>query len=175
MEKPSPPPSGKSRPDCINSSNPYHECSDYCLRQIVEAREDNHRWSRVHPHCINASNPYHACSNFCFRRIIHAKPSPAGLERPVQEPPASEAVPAQADDDDDAKTDDDDDDDDDEDAAADDDDGYLKMTVTENQKLVFELRVRPSTILRFVVAAVCALLVIHLLGVSLVVVAHALI
>ena len=89
----------------------------------------------------------------------------------MQEPPASEAVPAQADDDDDAQTDDEED----EDAAADDDDGYLKMTVTENQKLVFELRVRPSTILRFVVAAVCALLVIHLLGVSLVVVAHALI
>uniref|UniRef100_A0A0E0LFJ2 Uncharacterized protein n=1 Tax=Oryza punctata TaxID=4537 RepID=A0A0E0LFJ2_ORYPU len=149
MEKPSrpsppppppPPPSGKSRPDCVNSSNPYHECSDYCLRKIVEAMER--------------------------------------LERAVQEPPApasvvaakSDAAPAQADDDDaDAETDNDE-----EDAAAD-DDGYLKMTVTENQKLVFELRVRPSTILRFVVAVVCALLGIHLLGVSLVVVAHALI
>lgn len=25
-------------PDCINSSNPYHECSDYCFRRISEAQ-----------------------------------------------------------------------------------------------------------------------------------------
>jgi hypothetical protein len=28
---------GKSQPACVNSSNPYHECSDYCLRKIAEA------------------------------------------------------------------------------------------------------------------------------------------
>jgi pre-mRNA-splicing factor SYF2 len=75
--------SGKSRPDCVNSSNPYHECSDYCLRQIVKSREDNHRWSRVHPDCINASNPYHVCSEYCFKRIADAKSgaSPASSSR----------------------------------------------------------------------------------------------
>ncbi|GMH13524.1 hypothetical protein Nepgr_015365 [Nepenthes gracilis] len=25
-------------PDCINASNPYHECVDYCFRKIVEAK-----------------------------------------------------------------------------------------------------------------------------------------
>ncbi|KAH7414907.1 hypothetical protein KP509_14G017200 [Ceratopteris richardii] len=25
-------------PDCINASNPYHECSDYCFRRISEAQ-----------------------------------------------------------------------------------------------------------------------------------------
>lgn len=26
-------------PDCINASNPYHECSEYCFRKIAEAKE----------------------------------------------------------------------------------------------------------------------------------------
>ncbi|KAK8968168.1 hypothetical protein KSP40_PGU003607 [Platanthera guangdongensis] len=69
-------------PECINASNPYHECVDYCLRKIVEAKafeaeqidEDQNdvkaQGARtVHPVCINASNPYHECSEFCFRRI----------------------------------------------------------------------------------------------------------
>lgn len=30
---------GKSHPDCINSSNPYHECVDYCYKKIAEAEE----------------------------------------------------------------------------------------------------------------------------------------
>lgn len=75
---------GKSHPDCINSSNPYHECSDYCLRKIAEARQrfDDDlpdSWKRppeqrtVHPDCINASNPYHDCSEYCFKRIADAK------------------------------------------------------------------------------------------------------
>ena len=25
-------------PDCINASNPYHECVDYCFRKIAEAK-----------------------------------------------------------------------------------------------------------------------------------------
>lgn len=29
---------GKSHPDCINSSNPYHECSEYCYGKIAEAK-----------------------------------------------------------------------------------------------------------------------------------------
>lgn len=28
----------KVHPDCINASNPYHECSDYCYRRISEAQ-----------------------------------------------------------------------------------------------------------------------------------------
>nr|DAD24935.1 TPA_asm: hypothetical protein HUJ06_026399 [Nelumbo nucifera] len=26
-------------PDCINASNPYHECVEYCFRKIAEAKE----------------------------------------------------------------------------------------------------------------------------------------
>lgn len=29
---------GRVHPDCINASNPYHECSDYCYRRISEAQ-----------------------------------------------------------------------------------------------------------------------------------------
>ncbi|XP_057495533.1 uncharacterized protein LOC130780546 [Actinidia eriantha] len=29
---------GRVHPDCINASNPYHECSDYCFRIIAEAK-----------------------------------------------------------------------------------------------------------------------------------------
>lgn len=77
-------PNAKSRPECVNSSNPYHECSDYCLRKIAEARqrlddEVPDSWKRppeertVHPDCVNASNPYHDCSEYCFKRIADAK------------------------------------------------------------------------------------------------------
>lgn len=78
---------GKSHPDCINSSNPYHECVDYCYNKIAGAKEradaqklesekdiENKLEERtVHPDCINASNPYHECSEFCFRKIVEAK------------------------------------------------------------------------------------------------------
>ncbi|CAM8976048.1 unnamed protein product [Rhodiola kirilowii] len=29
---------GRVHPDCINASNPYHECVDYCFRKIAEAK-----------------------------------------------------------------------------------------------------------------------------------------
>lgn len=29
---------GKSHPDCINSSNPYHECVEFCFKRIAEAK-----------------------------------------------------------------------------------------------------------------------------------------
>ncbi|KAJ4776871.1 Pre-mRNA-splicing factor syf2 [Rhynchospora pubera] len=73
---------GKSHPDCINSSNPYHECSDYCYRKIAEAKaklEEQASLTKppaertVHPACINASNPYHECTDYCFKRIADAK------------------------------------------------------------------------------------------------------
>ncbi|XP_006656480.1 pre-mRNA-splicing factor syf2 [Oryza brachyantha] len=123
---------GKSRPECINSSNPYHECSDYCLRKIAEARERLEEEQRppadrtVHPDCINASNPYHVCSEYCFKRIADAK---SGLERAEQEPSDAAAARPEGDDDGDAQQ---------EDAGA--EDGYPQMT--EKQKKLFELRLK---------------------------------
>ncbi|KAG9452894.1 hypothetical protein H6P81_005798 [Aristolochia fimbriata] len=29
---------GRAHPDCINASNPYHECVEYCFRKIAEAK-----------------------------------------------------------------------------------------------------------------------------------------
>lgn len=29
---------GRVDPDCINASNPYHECVDYCFQRIAEAK-----------------------------------------------------------------------------------------------------------------------------------------
>uniref|UniRef100_A0A7N0UZC3 Pre-mRNA-splicing factor SYF2 n=1 Tax=Kalanchoe fedtschenkoi TaxID=63787 RepID=A0A7N0UZC3_KALFE len=29
---------GRVHPDCINASNPYHECVDYCFRKIADAK-----------------------------------------------------------------------------------------------------------------------------------------
>lgn len=29
---------GRVHPDCINASNPYHECVEYCFRKIAEAK-----------------------------------------------------------------------------------------------------------------------------------------
>ncbi|KAK1300470.1 hypothetical protein QJS10_CPB13g00962 [Acorus calamus] len=74
----------KSHPDCINSSNPYHECVEYCFKKISEAKErldkEEAEWKKqlevertVHPDCINASNPFHECGDFCFRKIAEAK------------------------------------------------------------------------------------------------------
>ncbi|TVU02991.1 hypothetical protein EJB05_51484 [Eragrostis curvula] len=127
---------GKSQPECINSSNPFHECSDYCLRKIAETRqrlddEVPDSWKRppeertVHPDCINASNPYHDCSEYCFKRIADAK---AGSERAEQEPPAidagkSDAAEQQSDDNEAEKP-----------------DGYPQMT--EKQKKLFELQLK---------------------------------
>jgi pre-mRNA-splicing factor SYF2 len=79
---------GNSDPECVNSSNPFHECSDYCHHQIAEARrrlveEQPESWKKpdeertVHPDCANASNPYHECSEYCFKKIADAK---AGIE-----------------------------------------------------------------------------------------------
>ncbi|KAJ6845910.1 putative pre-mRNA-splicing factor syf2 [Iris pallida] len=74
----------KSHPDCINSSNPYHECVDYCFNKIAEAKqradqqkleteEKEPKERTVHPDCVNAPNPFHECTEFCFRRIAEAK------------------------------------------------------------------------------------------------------
>ncbi|KAJ6809310.1 putative pre-mRNA-splicing factor syf2 [Iris pallida] len=74
----------KVHPDCINSSNPYHECVEFCFKKIaeakqradqqkIEAEEKEPKERTVHPDCVNASNPYHECTEFCFRRIAEAK------------------------------------------------------------------------------------------------------
>ncbi|CAA7403900.1 unnamed protein product [Spirodela intermedia] len=36
----------RAHPDCINASNPYHECVEYCFQKIAEARE---RATDLHP------------------------------------------------------------------------------------------------------------------------------
>ncbi|CAL9181215.1 unnamed protein product [Musa hybrid cultivar] len=87
---------GKAHPDCINASNPYHECVEYCFKRIAEANshadeEENKDSSKepeertVHPDCVNASNPYHECSEYCFKRISEAKDQIERNESDIQE------------------------------------------------------------------------------------------
>ncbi|KAK3193737.1 hypothetical protein Dsin_025047 [Dipteronia sinensis] len=76
-------------PNCVNASNPYHECGMACLEKIaqgqgqgqkekkkfdnrngikegaVSKKKDEER--RVHPNCRKASNPYHECDENCFQ------------------------------------------------------------------------------------------------------------
>lgn len=40
-------------PDCINASNPYHECTDYCFRKIAESKT---RFTKLNPGAEEASN-----------------------------------------------------------------------------------------------------------------------
>ncbi|GJN39325.1 hypothetical protein PR202_gb28436 [Eleusine coracana subsp. coracana] len=129
----------KSLPECINSSNPFHECSDYCVRKIAEARqrlddEVPDSWKRppeertLHPDCINASNPYHDCSEYCFKRIADAK---AGSERAQKEDAGkSDATEQQSEDNEAGKQED----------AGGADDGYPQMT--EKQRKLFELQLK---------------------------------
>ncbi|PON89960.1 Phospholipase-like [Trema orientale] len=82
---------GKVRSDCNYASNPYHECTETCLRRIAEGKgrkekkkSDNgsvvkdgdvnkkYEEKRVHPACSKASNPYHECNENCFKRISGA-------------------------------------------------------------------------------------------------------
>lgn len=80
-------------PECINASNPYHECVEFCYRKIAEEKAveaekldevqdgvKDPEERAVHPDCINVSNPYHECSEFCFRRIAEMKDRTAGDE-----------------------------------------------------------------------------------------------
>ncbi|THU57136.1 hypothetical protein C4D60_Mb03t00320 [Musa balbisiana] len=87
---------GKAHPDCINASNPYHECAEYCFKRISEAKshadevenEDSSKEPEertVHPDCVNASNPYHECSEYCFKRISEAKDQIERNESDIQE------------------------------------------------------------------------------------------
>ncbi|XP_008808126.1 uncharacterized protein LOC103720282 [Phoenix dactylifera] len=78
-------------PDCVNSSNPYHQCTEICFKKIGDAKDPNKRRDRsvqngerrkdqeqgimasgvrgnVDPLCVNASNPYHICAEYCSNK-----------------------------------------------------------------------------------------------------------
>ncbi|KAJ6395672.1 hypothetical protein OIU77_020848 [Salix suchowensis] len=85
---------GRVHPDCVNSSNPYHECGVACLEKLSQGKRmkekkqsDYHNgvnegWSsknkdgerRAQPTCPKASNPYHKCEEFCSNRTAEANP-----------------------------------------------------------------------------------------------------
>ncbi|KAM0945708.1 putative mRNA splicing factor SYF2 [Dioscorea sansibarensis] len=80
---------------CVNASNPYHTCADYCarsspvpgvkpsprLRWINLVMKNNKKNKEidsdgsdgeprdVDPLCVNASNPYHKCADYCSLRM----------------------------------------------------------------------------------------------------------
>ena len=83
-------------PNCINASNPYHVCADYCLSRA--SKQGQTKGVRVgskqlpskyvnmkggnsnsnsninfngHSKCKNASNPYHKCAEYCFTTPNH--------------------------------------------------------------------------------------------------------
>ncbi|KAK8947707.1 hypothetical protein KSP40_PGU015026 [Platanthera guangdongensis] len=75
-------------PLCVNASNPFHQCADYCSRRsshdgqspskgvkIGGTKEtvvavDNRK---VNPSCPNASNPFHQCAEYCSQRTAIQK------------------------------------------------------------------------------------------------------
>ncbi|KAL9417523.1 hypothetical protein AB3S75_040493 [Citrus x aurantiifolia] len=81
---------GRVHPNCVNASNPYHECGMACLEKIAQGhghkespkkKLDYHNGvkegviskmkneeRKVNPNCIKASNPYHECGERCFKR-----------------------------------------------------------------------------------------------------------
>ncbi|KAK8625202.1 hypothetical protein V6N13_090077 [Hibiscus sabdariffa] len=91
-------------PDCINASNPFHECVAYCFRKIAEAkarkdksetdkpREIKMEEQRVHPDCINAWNPFHECVAYCFRKIAEAKAGKDKLKTETPQPEGGQPV-----------------------------------------------------------------------------------
>ncbi|KAG5247953.1 GCIP-interacting family protein [Salix suchowensis] len=78
---------GRVHPDCVNSSNPYHECGVACLEKLSQGKRMKEKKQRVHPDCINASNPYHECVEYCFIKIAEAKPPPEQGEELDEERP----------------------------------------------------------------------------------------
>ncbi|XP_028549078.1 uncharacterized protein LOC110102095 isoform X2 [Dendrobium catenatum] len=69
-------------PLCVNASNPFHQCSDNCVRRkhdgksplkgtITGGRKDKVVISenrKVNTSCPNASNPFHQCAEYCSKR-----------------------------------------------------------------------------------------------------------
>ncbi|KAL5856126.1 hypothetical protein ACOSQ4_005928 [Xanthoceras sorbifolium] len=90
---------GRVHPNCVNASNPYHECGMACLEKIaqghgqkekkkfdnrngikegvVSKKKDEER--KVHPNCSKASNPFHECSENCFKR--NGEANAAGVKK----------------------------------------------------------------------------------------------
>ncbi|XP_021906473.1 uncharacterized protein LOC110821070 isoform X3 [Carica papaya] len=78
---------GRVHPNCVNASNPYHECGVSCIEKISQGKgrkdvkktdssrgkkgelskgKDEER--RVRSSCTRASNPYHECDANCSKR-----------------------------------------------------------------------------------------------------------
>ncbi|KAJ6821353.1 uncharacterized protein M6B38_392920 [Iris pallida] len=74
----------KVRSDCVNASNPFHVCAEYCSGgghkpssqarpgggrspAVQNGEKTNGGGERRHvdPTCPNASNPFHQCSDYC--------------------------------------------------------------------------------------------------------------
>eukprot|EP00257_Ricinus_communis_P017595 XP_015576069.1 uncharacterized protein LOC8283686 isoform X1 [Ricinus communis] len=83
---------GRVHPDCVNASNPYHECGVACLEKIAqgqgwkEKKKSDYRngtkggglgkkmdgEKRGNSNCPKASNPFHQCDKFCSYRTTEA-------------------------------------------------------------------------------------------------------
>ncbi|CAL9200645.1 unnamed protein product [Musa hybrid cultivar] len=91
-------------PDCVNASNPFHVCAEYCVQRahvlkprsprpklVVAAQNGERREGdrgmvvaerNVDPSCRNVSNPYHQCAEYCSPRSPQVK-EPNGEKRSV--------------------------------------------------------------------------------------------
>lgn len=71
-------------PLCVNASNPYHVCAEYCTNKRTMNTARKPTWGgrsdkkegldigqnrKVDPRCVNASNPYHVCADNCFQKM----------------------------------------------------------------------------------------------------------
>ncbi|KAM3695638.1 hypothetical protein ACB098_07G148500 [Castanea mollissima] len=71
----------KVLPNCVYVDNPFHECSQSCLKKIAEGQtrkekkksNDGNGVIRTHPACPKASNPYHECGELCSKRVAGAE------------------------------------------------------------------------------------------------------
>ncbi|KAJ0967973.1 hypothetical protein J5N97_024890 [Dioscorea zingiberensis] len=73
-------------PRCVNASNPFHKCADYCFQKIPDSITASPRAltmekgkevlvhmgqgekRKVDPRCVNASNPFHECADYCLHK-----------------------------------------------------------------------------------------------------------
>ncbi|XP_020229204.1 uncharacterized protein LOC109810202 [Cajanus cajan] len=106
-------------PNCVNLSNPYHQCTQACS-QSTNTKHTNKKKSsgygrsvtdgqlgkkmndqkRTYSGCPKASNPYHQCDDNCYKRLSDSgAPPPVKFERKKKagskpEPPVLDGVPA---------------------------------------------------------------------------------
>ncbi|XP_019428190.1 PREDICTED: uncharacterized protein LOC109336197 isoform X2 [Lupinus angustifolius] len=104
-------------PNCVYASNPYHECTEFCLQKMKETKstktKKDYRRSvtdgdlgkkvngekKTHTGCPKASNPYHVCNEHCNKRMSGADSGPLSLGRRKKqgskpELPILDSVPA---------------------------------------------------------------------------------